>query len=151
MALQIISGVQQASTAAAGKIQIANDALVRLATNTTQALTASNVRKHPATANAWVNFNGTGTVAIRASYNVSSITDNGTGDYTVNFITAMDDANYCPVIACANNFGSTSATTIGIKGNDPTNLTTTGARIGVTNHGNGGAFDTSMVCFVAFR
>jgi hypothetical protein len=43
---------------------------------------------------AWVNFNGTGTVAIRASFNVSSITDNGTGDYTVNFITAMPDANY---------------------------------------------------------
>jgi hypothetical protein len=42
---------------------------------------------------AWVNFNGTGTVAIRASGNVSSITDNGTGDYTVNFTTAMPDAN----------------------------------------------------------
>lgn len=45
-------------------------------------------------ARAWVNFNGTGTVAIRASGNVSSITDNGTGDYTVNFTTAMVDANY---------------------------------------------------------
>ena len=43
---------------------------------------------------AWVNFNGTGTVAIRASGNVSSITDNGTGDYTMNFTTAMTDANY---------------------------------------------------------
>ena len=43
---------------------------------------------------AWVNFNGTGTPAIRASGNVSSITDNGTGDYTVNFTTAMPDANY---------------------------------------------------------
>ena len=43
---------------------------------------------------AWVNFNGTGTVAIRAQYNVSSITDNGTGDYTLNFTTAMTDANY---------------------------------------------------------
>lgn len=43
---------------------------------------------------AWVNFNGTGTVAIRASGNVSSITDNGTGDYTVNFTTALPDANY---------------------------------------------------------
>jgi hypothetical protein len=49
------------------------------------------------TAKAWVNFNGTGTVAIRASGNVSSITDNGTGDYTVNFTNAMSDANYCPV------------------------------------------------------
>ena len=43
---------------------------------------------------AWVNFNGTGTVAIRASGNVSSITDNGTGDYTVNFTAALPDVNY---------------------------------------------------------
>ena len=43
---------------------------------------------------AWVNFNGTGTVAIRESGNVSSITDNASGDYTVNFTTAMPDANY---------------------------------------------------------
>jgi hypothetical protein len=42
----------------------------------------------------WVNFNGTGTVAIRASGNVTSITDNGTGNYTVNFTTAMPNANY---------------------------------------------------------
>ena len=49
-------------------------------------------------AKAWVNFNGTGTVAIRASLNVSSITDNGTGLYTVNFTTAMPDANYAVVI-----------------------------------------------------
>jgi len=47
---------------------------------------------------AWVNFNGTGTVAIRASGNVSSITDNGAGDYTINFATAMPDANYCAVV-----------------------------------------------------
>lgn len=43
---------------------------------------------------AWVNFNGSGTVAIRASGNVSSISDNGVGVYTVNFATAMPDANY---------------------------------------------------------
>jgi uncharacterized lipoprotein YmbA len=47
---------------------------------------------------AWVNFDGTGTVAIRASGNVSSITDNGTGDYTVNFTTAMPDADYAPTV-----------------------------------------------------
>jgi hypothetical protein len=51
---------------------------------------------------AWVNFNGTGTVAIRASFNVSSITDNGTGDYTVNFTTAMPDANYAPTLKFGN-------------------------------------------------
>lgn len=49
---------------------------------------------------AWVNFNGTGTVAIRASGNVSSITDNGTGDYTVNFTTPMPDANYALTATC---------------------------------------------------
>jgi hypothetical protein len=46
------------------------------------------------TCRAWVNFNGTGTVAIRASGNVSSITDNGTGLFAINFTTAMPDANY---------------------------------------------------------
>lgn len=67
-------------------------------------LVASNINDGTSTGNttdmikgsarAWVNFNGVGTVAIRASYNVSSITDNGVGDYTVNFSTAMPDANY---------------------------------------------------------
>ena len=62
---------------------------------------------------AWVNFNGTGTVAIRASGNVTSITDNGTGDYTVNFTTAMPDANYAAVATVSANVitnGSTIAT-----------------------------------------
>ena len=48
-------------------------------------------------AKAWVNFNGKGAVAIRANFNVSSITDNGTGDYTVNFSNAFSDANYSAV------------------------------------------------------
>lgn len=52
---------------------------------------------------AWVNFNGTWTVAIRASGNVSSITDNGVGDYTVNFTTAMPDVNYAVVATCGSN------------------------------------------------
>ena len=51
---------------------------------------------------AWVNFNGTGTVAIRASGNVSSITDNGTGDYTVNFTNALVDANYAWSVGTSN-------------------------------------------------
>ena len=57
---------------------------------------------------AWVNFNGTGTVAIRDSGNVSSITDNGTGDYTVNFTTAMPDANYSFVFGTRFNVDATS-------------------------------------------
>lgn len=51
---------------------------------------------------AWVNFNGIGTVTIRASGNVSSITDNGTGDYTVNFTNAMPDTNYSVNITTGN-------------------------------------------------
>ena len=54
---------------------------------------------------AWVNFNGTGTVAIRSSGNVSSITDNGTGDYTVNFATAMPDANYASEVGISSDVG----------------------------------------------
>jgi len=65
-------------------------------TDTTQiASTAFVLANAPASpVKAWVNFNGTGVVAIRASFNVSSITDNGTGDYTINFTTAIEDANY---------------------------------------------------------
>ena len=53
-----------------------------------------------ASVRAWVNFNGTGTVAIRAAFNVTSITDNGTGDYTVNFTTALPDADYSALTRC---------------------------------------------------
>jgi len=68
---------------------IKSDNIATLAGVTTSMANAVN-----GSAKAWVNFNGTGTVAIRASYNVTSITDNGTGDYTVNFTNAMSDANY---------------------------------------------------------
>lgn len=64
---------------------------------------------------AWVNFNGTSTVAIRASYNVSSITDNGTGDYTVNFTTAMSDVNYSLVGSSSNGGQGTSDEYSGIS------------------------------------
>jgi hypothetical protein len=77
-------------------------------------------------AKAWVNFNGTGTVAIRDSFNVSSITDNGTGDYTVNFTTAMPNANYAVTQGAsdgvatgttgAQTFKVQSATTTSVRG-----------------------------------
>ena len=62
-------------------------------------------------ARAWVNFNGTGTVAILASGNVTSITDNGVGDYTVNFTTALSDANYT-ITTCAQLSTASSATRV---------------------------------------
>jgi hypothetical protein len=52
---------------------------------------------------AWVNFKGTDTVTIRASGNVSSITDNGLGQYTVNFTTAIIDSAYCTQYSCTSN------------------------------------------------
>ena len=60
-------------------------------------LAKSSANINQGTARAWVNFNGTGTVAIRDSFNVSSITDNGTGDYTVNFDQDMPNVNYSAV------------------------------------------------------
>jgi len=63
------------------------------------------------TAKAWVNFDGTQTAAnmIRSSGNVSSITDNGTGDYTVNFDVAMPDANYAIAGACGGAGGTSTS------------------------------------------
>ena len=65
---------------------------------------------------AWVNFNGTGVVAIRASGNVTSITDNGTGDYTVNFTTAMPDANYNAVVGVSTSTGTTTVAYVASNG-----------------------------------
>ena len=90
-----------------GNIAIANDLTVTGSSPTPDALSTASGSAPSYSARAWVNFNGTGTVAIRDSGNVSSITDNGTGDYTVNFTTAMPDANY---VAVASSQVSTTAT-----------------------------------------
>lgn len=91
---QTIGGTQVTLLPANSAVQF----IYRLSTTTWYRITSSaigNIGTAPLyAARAWVNFNGTGTVAIRASGNVSSITDNGTGDYTINFTTAMSDANY---------------------------------------------------------
>ena len=76
-------------------------------------------------ARAWVNFNGTGTVAIRASGNVSSITDNGTGDYTINFTTAMSDANYSSTMTSDN----TNSAILAFAADGTTARTTTTLRL----------------------
>jgi hypothetical protein len=81
------------------------------------------------TAKAWVNFNGTSTVAIRRAFNVSSITDRGTGQYTVNFTTAMPDANYCGVGTVGGPTSSNSST-VRIP-DDGQNLTVSSATVGV--------------------
>jgi len=96
---------------------------------------------------AWVNFNGTGTVAIRASGNVSSITDNNTGNYTVNFTTAMPDVNYSAAGTASNNaagLGTVFLTTTGSA------FTTTQLVIGSFSV-SGSAVDPNNVCVAIFR
>lgn len=97
---------------------------------------------------AWVNFNGTGTVAIRASGNVSSITDNGAGNYTVNFAAAMPHANYSPK-------GNAAQTTTGALMQFQatiTDLTTSSLRV-TTNANNTTSHalaDNALVCVSVF-
>ena len=99
-------------------------------------------------ARAWVNFSGTGTVTIRDSGNVSSITDNGTGDYTVNFTTAMSDANYCATF-CGGAF-------TGGSGNSQNSLVntyqfaTTSFRFGALNT-SGTSVDRDFIGVAIFR
>jgi len=101
-------------------------------------------------ARAWVNFNGTGTVAIRASGNVSSITDNGTGDYTVNFTTAMPDANYGLSIG-NENFATATNDTVLVGVANAVAPTTTALRITVHRTANAVLWDIPIICIAIFR
>ena len=91
----------------------------------------------------WVNFNGQGTLAIRQGFNCSSITDNGTGDYTLNFTTALVDSNYAPV-SCASNEGFPY-----LNGLDITSQGTTSLRVRV--HDYNSTQDRSIISCAIFR
>jgi hypothetical protein len=98
---------------------------------------------------AWVNFNGTGTVAIRASGNVSSITDNGTGNYTINFTTAMPDANYAMT---ASGVYTTTASDYKLTFYPvATPATTTTLQVRSTAASSDGAIDAVINCCSIFR
>jgi hypothetical protein len=108
----------------------------------------------PGTAKAWVNFNGTDTVAIRASLNVSSITDNGTGDYTVNFATAMVDANYSVSASASPVFGGNSTLSIGLfsdSSNSEVAPTTTAVRVQCEFPTTNTNLDVKYFCVSIFR
>jgi hypothetical protein len=93
-------------------------------------------------AKAWVNFNGTSTIAIRKSYNVSSITDLGTGEYQINFTNALPDANYCCV---ATPGGQEASSPIEIPRRSTT-PTTTAVRL-LFNNGNSDSLYVSVAFF----
>nr|BAR24438.1 putative alpha amylase [uncultured Mediterranean phage uvMED] len=103
-------------------------------------------------AKAWVNFNGTGTVAIRDSFNVASITDNGTGDYTMNLTNAMANVNYA-ITGTVGTIGSTGASDLFLGGGRQTNysdLRTTGAARFASTNAAGAAEDGAIVSLVVF-
>ena len=95
-------------------------------------------------ARAWVNFNAQGTIAIRDSGNVSSITDVATGTYFINFTTAMADVNYAVSFAVSDD--STANRGINIQGDNTTNFLTTGYRMGIFANA-----DPFWVCTLAIR
>lgn len=97
---------------------------------------------------AWVNFNGTGVVAIRGSGNVSSITDNGVGDYTVNFATAMPDANYGFNVSSSGISGTNSVTQ---SVNFTAPPTSSAFRFQISNSGTGAAIDVANISVSIFR
>lgn len=101
---------------------------------------------------AWVNFNGTGTVAIRASGNVTSITDNGTGDYTVNFTNAMPDANYSYEVS-AGNPTDVPRICLNATGGAQTESapTTSSCRFFTNNAANSAQLDCKYINVVVFR
>lgn len=101
---------------------------------------------------AWANFNGTGTVAIRASFNVSSITDNGAGDYTLNFTTALSDTNYAVVFGSQDdqsNTGLGSGVMGSIARRTGIQLTTSCRCVWATSAST--ATDVTTACAAVFR
>ena len=151
-----------ASETTQGLIEIATQTEVNAGTDSTRAIVPNTLlggmRTHlnasgtaPIYAcRAWVNFNGTGTVAIRASGNVSSITDNGVGDYTVNFTTAMPDDNYALSGICANISGF-GAVKLQVAVSGVTRLKTTSSIRVATKQDQGGSTDVDDVSIVVFR
>ena len=101
---------------------------------------------------AWVNFNGIGTVAIRGSGNVSSVTDAGTGSYIVNLTTAMPDVNYCATsMAQRDNDGSSDNRLTVVSISDVTaNNTSSTLRLNVT-YANASQVDASWINVAFFR
>lgn len=93
---------------------------------------------------AWVNFNGVGAVAIRGSGNVSSITDNGVGDYTVNFATPMQDANYSVIATLGHDWLTTGSSLRGVSERENAGGRTASAIRLQTIHTNSGLPSTTL-------
>jgi hypothetical protein len=100
---------------------------------------------------AWVNFNGSGTVAIRASGNVSSITDNAVGYYTVNFTNALPDANYTSVVGAASTSNTTNAWVFTSPSQAIVTPTTSAFTVLTNNLANTVQIDATYITVAVFR
>jgi hypothetical protein len=119
-----------------------------LRVNTIQDASGGDIVNSRGIAKAWVNFNGTGTVAIRAAHNVTSITDNATGQYTVNYTVAMPDANYVAVIYNNATSGTAQTNFDNQYAGGAGGRTTTS--IGVCSYNNAGFSDSALFDVVIF-
>lgn len=151
-----------ATTTVKGVAEIATQTEVNTATDDERVITPlkllAGVKKHlnvsgdaPMYAcRAWVNFNGTGTPSIKASGNVSSITDNGVGDYTVNFTTAISDTNYSWLGAVG---GDATGYARCLFQNTGDTMTTSALRVrtGQTSSGSSNLLDYGIVNVAVFR
>jgi hypothetical protein len=111
--LQVNSGATapEWATASSG-LSAASQAEMEAASSTTVAVTPGRAQYHPSAAKFWVKFNGTGTPAINASYNMTSITDNGAGYYTINIGVDFSSGNYCVVANAEKLSGASSTSTL---------------------------------------
>lgn len=100
---------------------------------------------------AWVGFNGTGTVAIRAAFNVSSITDDGTGLYTVNMTTALPDTNFCVVATTGSTSTSSGTANTSIQDTSALTARTTSSVQFRLNNSNGNNVDHEYNSVAIFR
>jgi len=91
------ANITTANIASISGAVVATQANQETATSTSTLVTPGRQQYHPSAGKAWIVFNGTGTPAINANYNVSSLTDLATGRYTVNFTTAFSSVNYSAV------------------------------------------------------
>jgi|APGre2960657444_1045066.scaffolds.fasta_scaffold06848_6 hypothetical protein len=109
--LNVASGVPAWATASSG-LSAATQAEMETASSTSVATTPGRQQFHPSAAKFWLKFNGTGTPAINASYNITSITDGGTGYYTINIATDFSSGDYAICTTIQKLSGASSSSTI---------------------------------------
>ena len=134
-----------ATTSTQGAVQLATSSDEATGTSSTLVVTPAVQQAHASAAKAWVNFYGSGSTTIRASYNVSSVVYNATGDYTVNF-TSVLDPDFSAVASPGNQGGIVNNRSVSTN-----NQSSSACRVLVTVSNTAASFDVTQLSFVAFR